>query len=272
MTHWHSSILCDQLDYPHVRLLVVDNASCDDSIARIRARFPQVEIVANEQNLGFAGGVNIGMQRAFAHGAEYVLLANNDTLLAPDALRTLIDTARATESYLAAPAIFYADQPNRVWSLGGWRRTHLLEIRPAHQRDDDAPFAVDFLTGCGMLLHRTCFARVGLFDERFFMYYEDMDYCLRACQAGCTLIVVPAARMWHKVATSIGGSDSPAERYHMAWSSVQFFRKHVKGWNWMLVAPYRAMSAARTTLRLLRSGKRPAAVAYLRGLWDGARA
>jgi GT2 family glycosyltransferase len=131
---------------------------------------------------------------------------------------------------------------------------------------------VDFITGCGMLISRRCLEQVGLFDERFFMYYEDSDYCLRALRAGLRAVVEPRAVMLHKVAVSSGGSDSPNERYQMGRASLQYFRKHARPWQWPLIGPYRAASALRTIGRLARRGRWPAARAYLRGLRDGARA
>ena len=120
-----------------------------------------------------------------------------------------------------------------------------------------------------MLLSRAMLEVVGLFDERFFMYYEDSDLCLRIQRAGFRLLLVPGARMWHKVATSSGGADSVAERYHMARSSVLFFRKYVGHWRWAIVAPYRLGSALKTSGRLLTRGRGVAARAYWRGLRDG---
>ena len=128
---------------------------------------------------------------------------------------------------------------------------------------------MDFVTACGMLIRRDCLETVGLFDERFFMYYEDSDYCLRARRAGRRAIIVPRARMWHKVAASSGGDDSPGERYYMALSSVQFFRKNVQGWSWLIVAPYRTASALRTSIRLVMSGQSRAVQSYWRGIRDG---
>ena len=265
---------CKELSYSHIQLLVVDNASTDGSVAKIRARFPDVQMLVNECNVGFAAGMNVGIQYALRQGAEYLFLANNDTYLAVDALTRLMDDTLAHDADMAAPAIYYADAAARFWSLGGWRRRLTLEIKDCEELagdDNQEPFEVDFITGCGMLIHRRCLERVGLFDERFFMYYEDADYCLRAQEAGCKMIVVPRAKMWHKVATTIGGSDSPAERYYMALSSVLFFKKHVRGWRWLVVAPYRTVSAIKTVLRLLTKTRHEAAWAYLRGLSDGVK-
>lgn len=262
---------CAQQTYPNLRTLVVDNGSTDSSVETISMQFPQVAQIANGRNLGFAAGANVGLRHALHHGADYVFLANNDTTLAVDAITVLVAAAQAHDAAIASPAIFYASMPERVWWLGGRRRPWLLEVAPLIQSGSD-PFIVDFVTGCGMLISRRCLETVGLFDEQFFMYYEDSDYCLRVQQAGLRILVVPRARMWHKVATSSGGSDSPSERYHMAASSIRFFRKHAHAWQWLAIIPYRTASAARTLMRLLSHQRWAAARAYMRGLWDGVRA
>lgn len=266
---------CQGLRYPRWRALVVDNGSADGSPQAIAAAFPAVEQIVNPANLGFAAGMNVGLRRALAAGADYAFLANNDTTVAPDLLGLLVSAAQASGADLASPAIYYAAAPRRIWWLGGRLRPLLLEVRRYEAppwRHDPAPFAVDFITGCGMLISRRCLEQVGLFDERFFMYYEDSDYCLRALRAGLRAIVEPRAVMLHKVAVSSGGSDSPNERYHMARASLQYFRKHARPWQWPLIGPYRAASAVRTLSRLARRGRWPAARAYLRGLRDGALA
>ncbi|MGD9099972.1 MAG: glycosyltransferase family 2 protein [Anaerolineae bacterium] len=264
----------EQLTYARYRVLVVDNASTDGSRGAIAARFPDVEQLLNARNLGFAAGANAGLCYALERGADWVWLVNNDTHVAPDALDLLVDAATACDAGLASPMILYTADPGRIWSVGACRSQVTLEITGCRrgQRDTTlppSPFEVDFVTACGMLMQRECLERVGLFDERFFMYYEDSDYCLRARAAGYRLLVAPQARMWHRVAASIGGCDSPGERYHMALSSARFFRKHVRGRRWLIVAPYRAGSALKTLARLLAAGRRGAAWACLRGWRDG---
>ena len=261
---------CAQQTYPNLRTLVVDNGSTDSSVETISMQFPQVAQIVNGRNLGFAAGANVGLRHALAHDADYVFLANNDTTLDTDALAVLVAAAQAHDAAIASPAIFYASAPERVWWLGARRRPWLLEVAPLDAPGSE-PFTVDFVTGCGMLISRRCLETVGMFDEQFFMYYEDSDYCLRVQQASLRTLVVPRARMWHKVATSSGGSDSPSERYHMASSSVRFFRKHAHGRQWPAIVPYRAGSAARTLWRLVSNRRWAAAWAYMRGLWDGVR-
>lgn len=263
---------CAALRYPRLHLVVVDNGSADGSPAAITATFPQVTQLLNGANLGFAAGMNVGLRYAMTHGADYVFLANNDTLLTPDLIDQLVAAAEARQAAMAAPAIYYTSAPERLWWLGGRLRPWLLEIRRYERAPAMEPFAVDFITGCGMLISRAALDAVGLFDERFFMYYEDSDLCLRVQRAGLPVLVEPRAAMYHSVAQSSGGSDSPNERYHMARSSVQYFRKHARPWQWLLIGPYRTASALRSLGRLLRRSRFAAARAYLRGLYDGARA
>lgn len=262
--------------YSHTRLVVVDNGSSDDSVARISAGCPSAVMVCNSRNLGFAAGANCGLRVALELGADFVFLVNNDTFFAPDMLARLM--AQVTRDVgMVTPAIFYAARPQVPWSLGGQRHWLTLEKTgdgPAALRQVGASgvLELDYAVGCGVLLSRAMLTQVGLFDERFFMYYEDMDLSLRVRQAGFRILLVPAARMWHKVAMSSGGSDSPAERYWMAESSVRFFAKHVRGARWLAVVPYRVGSACKTVVRLWLRRRGPAARAYVRGLRDGLRA
>jgi GT2 family glycosyltransferase len=261
--------------YPNLRLSVVDNGSSDDSITSIRTRFPQVDLVQSPENRGFAAGANLGLRRALDGGAEHVFLVNNDTLIDKQAVAHLVRHVGPGVGILA-PAIFYAEDQDRIWSAGG--RIHPLTLdkyhdtwQPAHAGGEAGPEDKDFVTGCGMLLTRQFLEEVGLFDERFFMYYEDADLCMRARRAGFRILLVPAAKMWHKVAQSSGGRDSLDERYWMGRSSVIYFRKHARGAQWLAILPWRAASAVRTTARLWRAGRREAAGAYWRGLRDGWR-
>ena len=264
-----------RLTYPCFRTLVVDNASDAGSIKEIYATFPEAEVIVNPSNLGFSNGMNVGIDHALREGADFVFIANNDTTLAPDLLDQLVETACSEGADVTSPAIYYMEPDDRIWSIGGWRSPVNYEILQAYHRLDISKttqsFQVDFTTGCGMLLSRQCVEKVGFFDPRFFMYYEDSDYCLRAQRMGCKLWVVPKAKMWHRVAASICGINSPGERYYMGLSSVLFFRKHVRGWHWLVVLPYRFASAVKTVFTLISHDCGPSARAYLHGLYDGLR-
>lgn len=264
-----------QMTYPNHRLLLVDNASEDGTVAEVTRRYAGVEIVVNPRNLGFPGGFNAGLRYALAHDADYVLIINNDTFVEPKILDELMDYVRPTDVGMVAPKIYYAGEPDRIWSVGARRHPWTLEMtdkgdKQLDRGQWDEVMERDYLVGCALLLSRGMLEDVGAFDEGFYpIYYEDMDLCFRARQAGYRLLLVPSARMWHKVSASGGGADSPRERYLMARNSVRFFRKHVAGWRWLIVVPYRTGSAVKTTARLLSHGRVRSAFAYWRGLWHG---
>ncbi|NOK62439.1 MAG: glycosyltransferase family 2 protein [Chloroflexi bacterium AL-W] len=261
--------------HTHIFIVVVDNASNDDSVVRISTTFPDVTILQNPRNLGFASGANRGLRHALDRGADYVFLVNNDTTFASDCLARLLEHTTSDVGALT-PAIYYTAEPKQPWSLGG--RKHWLTL----EKTGDTPKALkqantngfldrDYVVGCGLLFSRAMLEQVGLFDDQFFMYYEDMDLSFRIRQNGFRILLIPKARMWHKVAVSSGGSDSPNERYWMARSSVLFFRKYVHGMRWLIVVPFRTGSAIKTVVRLSMHGRFRATRAYLRGLRDGLR-
>jgi len=265
-----------QMTYPNYRLLLVDNASADKTIEAVQERFPHIKIIVNSQNMGFSGGFNIGLRHALAQGAEYVFIINNDTFVEPHILDELIAHADSPDVGILAPKIYYASEPNRIWSVGGGQHPWTLEM--IHKGDGqldqgqwEQVIERDYLVGCALLLKRSMLEKIGLFDtgSYFPIYYEDVDLCLRARMAGYRLLLVPNAKMWHKVSASGGGSDSPRERYLMARNSVRFFRKHARDWQWLAIIPYRLASALKTTARLLYRGKYRSALSYWRGLRDG---
>jgi len=263
-----------QQTLPDIHVIVVDNGSTDGSVERINAQFPEVELLGHPNNLGFARGMNRGIRQALAEGAAYLFIANNDTLLAPDLLQRLVSQAQQNHASIIAPVIFYASQPDLIWSAGAEGNPLNLEIIDSWRGKprsnlSSAPYPVDFVTACGMLVSKACFDEVGLFDERFFMYYEDSDFSLRVKRAGGQILIDPQAQMWHKVAASSGGSDSASERYWMARSSLIYFRKHARFSQWLVIGPYRLGSAIKTSFRLLARGKTSALGAYWRGLIDG---
>jgi GT2 family glycosyltransferase len=265
------------LTYPDHRLIVVDNGSTDGTAEAIRRQYPQVEVIGTERNRGFQGGSNFGLRQAFGSGTDFVFLLSNDTVVKPDILDELMKYAAPADVGLLAPKIYYFSEPERIWSVGGDR--HPLTLEMTHKGDNqldrgqwDRVLARDFLVGCALLIKRSLADTIGLFDTGFYpAYYEDVDLCMRARRAGFHLLLVPSAKLWHKVARSHGGQGSPQERYLMARHSVRYFRKYVRGWRWLIVGPYRFGSALKTTVRLAGARRFDSIRAYWRGLRDGLR-
>ena len=161
---------------------------------------------------------------------------------------------------ILGPAIYYQADPDRLWKLGDVEHRWLpmpLSVQPKRQPGNrhgspqglvaSAPFRVDYVTGCCMLIRRQVFERIGLFDSRYFMYFEDADFCRRARYAGFTVWCVPEAKMWHKVSLS-AQRDRPLNRYHRALGQVRFYREHPHGPSAALRVAYVALKTARTAL------------------------
>ena len=202
--------------YPALRLLVVDNGSTDGSEAALRARFPGLDVLQTGENLGFAGGNNAGIRRAFSDGTDHVLLLNNDTAVDPGFVTALVEAARANpRAGLLSSKILFFDRPDVIWFAGasfhprlGWGRH-----RGHGQRDVgqfDLVEETDRATGCSVLATRAFCEQVGLLRDEYFCYAEDLEWSLRARALGFQVLYVPESRVWHKVSRSTGGARSTA--------------------------------------------------------------
>lgn len=267
--------------YPNFTILLVDNGSQQPLLAAISERFPQVETLRIAHNLGFAGGYNRGLLQALLDEYDLFFLLNNDTLLAPDCIEALVDAYQQTPDVgLVTAKVYYAAEPKRIWTVGNTVSPWVLDITGGGDKQIDTgqwenPRDIDFVPFCAVLLSRTLLEAVGLLDEQFFLYYEDMDYCRRARLAGFRLRYAPQAKLWHVVSASSGGRDSPLERYWMAQSSGRYFRKHGRGWHMLLIIPFRLASALKMTLHLMIKLRGRALAAYWLGLlrgWGNGRA
>lgn len=207
---------CRRVTHPSVRLLVVDNGSTDGSEAILRERFPSVELLQTGENLGFAGGNNVGIRHALARGSDLVVLLNNDTVVDPVFVTALVEAAAAhPEAGMLCPKILLHDRPQVFWYAGasyhpwlGWGRHRGAGEEDRGQYDRIEP--TERVTGCALLVTRALCERVGLLRDDFFCYAEDLEWGLRARAAGFSLLYVPTARVWHKVSRSTGGARSVA--------------------------------------------------------------
>lgn len=238
-----------KLVYPRVCLIVVDNASEDDSVGRIRRNYSDVVLICNPKNLGYAEGNNIGIKHALRIGAEFVLLLNNDTVVDKNFLQLLVGAVKKKLHVgLAGPKILSHGSPNRIWFAGPkktWAFGRPLELghRGFGEVDSgqyDRTMPVGFITGCSLLISREVISRVGLLDSDYFAYYEDADYCLRAKNAGYALLYVPKARIWHKAARSTTDiySYSPVTMYLGIRNRLLFMKKHGNPVGWLIFIPY----------------------------------
>ncbi len=251
-------------------IVLVDNASTDGTVAAVRGAWPRLQIVALTRNVGFAAAVNRGLDWALAAAADWVLVLNNDTVLDPRLLVTLVAAGEADPTVgLVTPTVYYFDRPAEVWPSAGWRRgLTLAAFDTTAAPPTQAPYEVDWATGCCLLVRRAVWDTVGRLDERYHFYYEDHDFCLRTRAAGWRILHVPRARAWHRVSASTG-QGTPLQMYLLGRASVAFFARYGRGPQALWLAPYRAGSLARTLATTAFRGRPEAGLAYARGVWTG---
>lgn len=201
-----------ELEGEPVHVVVADNGSSDGSVAAIHQAHPEVTLIENGANLGFSGGNNAGIRHALEHGADWVVLLNNDATLNPDAIDALRRAAaERPDAGAFAGKLFFADPPDLIW-FAGQRFSPLLGYsgRPRGYRKPDAPqfrerIPVDRAAGALMAVSRPALERAGLLDEDLFAYVEDVDWSLRIREAGFALLLEPTAIAVHRVSGSTGG-------------------------------------------------------------------
>ncbi|NOK63610.1 MAG: glycosyltransferase family 2 protein [Chloroflexi bacterium AL-W] len=217
------------IEYENYDILIVDNASQDGTPTKVREQYPHVHMIETGANLGFAAGNNIGLRYALHHRYDYALLLNNDTEVAPDFLRVLIDSAESDASIgVVGPTICYHEQPDIVWSAGGvidWQRgnSHMIGLGERLAALPNQPRDVNFVTGCALLCKRRVLEQSGLLDERFFMYYEESEWCVRAARAGFRIVHIPQAHILHKIPLD-ARADQPYVAYYMTRNRLLFLR------------------------------------------------
>lgn len=197
----------------------------------------QLVILRSGSNRGFAGGNNLGMRFALQHHADYVLLLNNDTIVAPDCLQRLVDfQSIGSSARIVAPLICDYAEPERVWfagatailALGYFQHRQLHRLRSTIP---PTPIHSDYVTGCCVLIPAAVLRKVGLFDERFFAYFEDADLCLRCREQRIESFCLPASVIWHKESASTRkalteGTTSPLKHYLTTRNRIAIIIKH----------------------------------------------
>jgi GT2 family glycosyltransferase len=225
-----------------------------------------VRLIRLETNTGFTGGYNQGLKVALENGTDYVLIVNNDTLLDPSLITNLFNALEAdTKAGTAIPKIYFAKghefhkdryQKNELgkifWYAGGY--FDWANIKSVHRGVDevdhgqyDTTEETAFATGCCLLIKREVLEKVGLFDEKFFLYYEDADLSMRVTNAGYTIKYVPKAFMYHLNASSSGGAGNALQDYFITRNQMLFGMRY---------APlFSKLALIRQSFRLLQSGR-----------------
>lgn len=189
--------------YKNLKIIVLDNSSTDGSMKAISAAFPEVEVFRLQENRGYAGNNNVGISIAMAEGANWVLVLNEDTILDPNCVSRLVAAGEADPAIgVVGPTVYHFDEPCVIQSAGGvmgryWESLHLAQNELDREQFRD-PHDVDWISGCGIMVRNKVIEQVGMIDERYFYYWEETEWCIRASRAGWRIVNVPQARLWHK--------------------------------------------------------------------------
>lgn len=245
---------------------VVNNQVKENDLLRLKQKYPDLILLNNKENLGFAQGNNLGIKNILRNNQDYVLLLNNDTTVDDHFLLGLIKSAQKDQLIgIISPKIYFypgyefhqqryreADRGKVIWYAGGivdWKNV-LASHRGVDEVDQDQYDKLeetDFATGCCMLIKREVFETIGYFDQKYFLYWEDIDFCKRAKLAGFKVIFDPQSLIWHKNASSSEGAGGESSVYYQTRNRLLFAYKY---------AGFRAkLALLRESLRLITSGK-----------------
>ena len=214
-----------QSTYQNYEIIVVDNNSPDHSGKNL-SQLEGIRFLQMEENLGFAAGNNRGIEVALSDGCEYVMLLNNDTVIDPNMIETLV--SRADANTVVVPKMYYFDVEGRkdiLWYAGGILKYKSSDgIHIGGKQEDSKQYSIEgevtFATGCCMMIHRAILEKVGLLREEYFMYCEDTDYSIRLNKSNVRILYVPNAKLWHKVSSSSGGEMSKFIVYYVVRNKI----------------------------------------------------
>ncbi len=237
------------LDYSNYGLILVDNASDNQEGEILQKQFPEIELVQSQTNLGFAGGNNLGIRKALESGYSHLMLLNNDTVVATDFLQVMMAQFEKSPSLgVVQPLIYWMKDRNQIWNAGGkWSPTlgRAIPLRELKNRKKGRSGIqkIDWATGCCMLIKREAILQVGLLNEQFFAYFEDVEWSLRVREKGFEIALAPKAFIYHEAGASSKkkheeGTLSPRVFYYHVRNQFLLIRSTVSRFNKPLAFGY----------------------------------
>jgi GT2 family glycosyltransferase len=251
--------------YRDLSLIAVDNGSVDSTVSVLRSEFPNVQLIIAQDNLGYVGGNNLGIQAALDQGADCVFLVNNDTILDVDCVSQLVQAfAQDPTIGVVGPMVYTWDNWSTISSAGGeviWEIADSQNVGAGEIDTGQYPSRiVDYVNGCGIMVRRGAIEAAGLLDPKFFMYWEETDWCLRISKAGFAVYFNRAARMQHKAAI-VPEELGPTTLYYTFRNRVLFFYRHADRWMKLRSLAHAFHGGLQSLRELSKSGRRKHALA-----------
>lgn len=261
-------------------LFIVDNASTDDSVKRLSGLGADVTLVEATRNGGWSGGNNLGARRALEAGFDLLFFLNNDALVAPETLKALLTSFDDVGTPLPVLGAIQIDDAHGegTWygSLMPARGPFPVDMTRSDHQEAPEFYSTQFVKGAALFAHRAHFERIGFFDDRFFLNFEETDWCMRARAAGFPILMTKRARVRHSGSGTMGGLASPLSTYFLIRNALLYSELHGDAWSrlggvkermsWILHR-YGTANWARAAFRHLRD-QSPWAMAYRRGFID----
>ncbi|RME04845.1 MAG: glycosyltransferase family 2 protein, partial [Deltaproteobacteria bacterium] len=258
------------------RIIVVHNGQSDPALRAHFGRTPEVVSIVGGGNHGFAGGNNIAL-RAFLPEFEAFFLLNDDARVMEDTLLRLTEAiSEAPDVGIVGSSLLDAGNPRRLHAAHGIVNHRQVVAclagagAPLPEAPAGPPRAVDFVLGCGMLVKRSVFERIGLFDTHLFLYHEDLDLCLRAWCAGFRVLHVPAAKVLHEISASSRGAEGERVRaYFLTRNAFFVMDRHGRFHDWVKFLLFVALDLIVKAPMLFSPGRRGVYLARLSGFARG---
>jgi GT2 family glycosyltransferase len=220
--------------YKNLKIIIVDNNSNNDSVSIMKDKLKKHIIIESNENLGFSGGNNLGIRYALNNKSDYILLLNNDTIVHPDFLEPLIKAFNENRNAgIITGQIYYYDDKELLWFDGAYCNRKKGQIYHKNIKMHNNPNLKNieeqqFLTGCFMLIPSYIFESVGLLDEKYFLYYEDTDYCIKVKKKNYKLLINRESRIYHKVSKSTD-ENSNLYLYYNTRNRFIFIKENING-------------------------------------------
>lgn len=258
--------------YENIEIIVVDNASKTDPVPGWKLRYPEATFIRSEENLGFAGGNNLGIKEATG---DYLFLVNNDTEFTPQLVASMVDyMERNTQIGIASPKICYYDQPETL-QYAGFTPMNYYTCRNAcigqYEKDkgqyDVLTGTTGYVHGAAMMVRRDVVEKVGMMAENYFLYYEEMDWCDRIKAAGYKASVYMQALIYHKESMSVG-KKTVLKEYFMTRNRILFIRKNTSPLTCFIFCCYfLAVVAPRNIVKYITEKEYSFIKAFFKAIW-----
>ena len=224
-----------KLDYSNYQTIVADNGSEDDSVQFLKQQYPDILIIENGANLGYAEGNNRAIKYAIEQEFDYILLLNNDAVVDPQILNSFMNVSKTNpQAGVFGAKIYYLSEPQKIWFAGGKILPDMLlashegmgEIDNNGAWDEIKP--IDYACGCALFIKSDVIKKVGTLESKFFLMWEETDFCYRARRAGFECLFVPKALVWHKISASFKGGDAGhLQNYFMVRNRLLWIERNI---------------------------------------------